>query len=45
MRFKREEAVVGPIPDTRYPTYVLKSGGDFVCLINDYTQRQSEGAP
>ena len=39
MHPEREEAVVDPIPDTRYPTYVLKSGGGFVRLTNDYTQR------
>ena len=40
MHPEREETVVDPRPDTRYPTYVLKSGGSFARLANDYTQRQ-----
>jgi hypothetical protein len=44
---KKERAVVDQGSGIRDQgqTYVLKSGSDFTCLTNDYTQRQSEGAP
>ena len=41
----QEPAVISHIPHPTSQTYALKSGGGYARLTNDYTQRESEGAP
>jgi len=33
--------MVGQIPQTKYQTYALKSGGSFACLANNYARHIS----